>query len=128
MERLTIDAMLRSARRRLVRLTPAEADEASSQPGAVLIDVRTAENRLRQGRLPAALEISLNVLEWRLDTDSGSRHPGAPDLDGLPIVICEQGYSSSLAATRLQDLGFARATDVIGGFEAWRAAGLPIEP
>lgn len=88
--------------------------------GAHLIDVRTREQIERDGRLPGALELSLNVLEWRMDPDSSSRHPDAPPLDGVVIVICYEGFCSSLAAARLQAIGFHAATDVIGGFLAWR--------
>lgn len=125
MSRTTINETLRRARRRLNRLSAAEAHAAVTRAGATLVDVRTAENRTRDGRVRGALEIPLNVLEWRLDPDSPSRHPDAPGLGQLVILMCEQGFSSSLAAARLQDLGFASATDVIGGFEAWKAAALP---
>jgi rhodanese-related sulfurtransferase len=124
--RLVIDEMLRDARAMIDRVTAEDAFVASRDHEGVLVDVRLAEHRARHGRLAGALEISLNVLEWRLDPDSESRHPAAPSLDELIILVCEQGYSSSLAAARLQQLGFGRATDLIGGFEAWRAAGLPI--
>ncbi len=126
MRRVTVDQMLVQARSRLTRLTAALAYLAVSGSEAVLVDVRTPDNRARDGHLPGALEIPLNVLEWRLDPASSHRHPRAPDLDDLVIVICEEGYSSSLAAARLQDLGFNRATDVIRGFEGWEAAGLPV--
>lgn len=123
--RVTIDRVLADARARLVRLAPADA-LAATRTGARLVDVRTTEQVVDVGRLPDALEVGLNVLEWRLDPTSPSRDPRAPRLDDLVVVVCAQGYSSSLAAARLQDLGFARATDVIGGVEAWRAAGLPL--
>lgn len=125
MTRVTIDQVLHQARAGLTRLTAVDAYAAAYLGAATLIDTRTAENRTRDGHLPYALEISLNVLEWRLDPDSPSRHPAAPGLGRVVIVLCEEGYCSSLAAARLQRLGFARATDVIGGFAAWRAAGLP---
>jgi rhodanese-related sulfurtransferase len=98
------------------------------QRGACLVDVRTGEQIARDGRIPGALEISLNVLEWRLDPDSRTRHSRGPGLDDLIVVLCDQGFSSSLAAARLASLGFRRATDVIGGFQAWRATGLPVDP
>lgn len=126
MARLTIDDMLAEARYGLVRLPPARAYIAVRSEQATLVDVRTPDHRARHGRLPDALEISLNVLEWRLDPASKSRLAVAPALDDLVVLVCEQGYSSSLAATRLRQLGFLRATDVIGGFEAWSAAGLPV--
>ena len=122
----TIDDVLANARRRLRRIS---ADEAASehQQGALLIDTRTHEQRLRDGEIPGALVIDRTVLEWRLDPSSPSRIAEAKDHTVRVILICAQGYSSSLAAASLQDLGLLNATDVVGGFEAWRAAGLPIE-
>jgi rhodanese-related sulfurtransferase len=125
MSRMTIHEMLRQARVGLLRLSPAEAYAAIDDTSSLLVDIRTSEGRARAGRLPSAREISLNVLEWRLDPDSPSRIDDGPGLDDHVILICEQGYSSSLAAARLQRLGFVRATDVVGGFEAWLDAGLP---
>lgn len=124
--RVTIDDMLRQARHGLIRLSPQQAYRSLVAGGGVLVDVRTSDNRRRDGRLPDAIEIPLNVLEWRMDPGSPARHPSGPDLDDLVVVICEQGYSSSLAAARLQQLGFSHATDVKGGFEAWRTASMPI--
>lgn len=118
--------MLSLARAGLSRLTPQEAADVADA-GGTIVDVRTGEQIARDGRLPGALEISLNVLEWRLDPSSSSRHRDAPGLDDPVVLVCNQGYSSSLAASRLQSLGFTRATDVIGGFEAWRDAGLPVD-
>jgi rhodanese-related sulfurtransferase len=126
--RLVIDQMLQDARAVIDRVTAEDAFVASRDHGGVLVDIRLAEHLVRHGHLAGALEISLNVLEWRLDPDSDSRHPAAPSLDEWIILVCEQGYSSSLAAARLQQLGFGRATDLIGGFEAWRTAGLPVVP
>jgi len=125
--RRSIDQLLGDARLRLARLTPRTAHEAMLA-GATLVDVRTHEQLDQDGRISGALTIALNVLEWRLDPDSSSRHPEAPSLDDPVIILCNQGYCSSLAAARLQDLGFTRATDVIGGFESWRADGLPVAP
>jgi len=82
----------------------------------------------RDGGVPGALRIRRNVLEWRLDPDSGHRHPQAPGLDDQVVVMCDAGYASSLAAATLQQLGFAKATDLAGGFQAWRGAGLPVRP
>lgn len=127
MTRATIDSVLADARSRLVRLTPIETARAV-RAGARLVDVRTSEQVRDVGRLPGALEVGLNVLEWRLDPASASRHPGAPRLHELVVVVCAQGFSSSLAAVRLQQIGFARATDMEGGVEAWRQAGLPLLP
>lgn len=117
--------MLAAARAGLVRVSAAEA-HVRMRRGATLVDVRTTEQIAADGAVPGALQIGLNVLEWRMDPDSASRHRDAPQPEDDVIVLCAQGYSSSLAAARLQELGFSRATDVIGGFAAWRAAGLPV--
>jgi rhodanese-related sulfurtransferase len=125
MGRRTIAEILRDARASLRRLQPEEAFAAVSE-GAVLIDVRCESDRAVTGGIPGALAIPLSVLEWRLDPASESRHP-ALDGSGQVILICAEGYSSSLAARRLHDLGYDDATDVIGGFEAWAARGLPVD-
>lgn len=127
MTRATIDSVLADARSCLVRLSPVETSRAV-RAGARLVDVRTREQVREVGRLPAALEVGLNVLEWRLDPVSASRHPAAPRLHDLVVVVCAQGFSSSLAAARLQQIGFERATDMVGGVDAWRRAGLPLLP
>ncbi|MFC7597731.1 rhodanese-like domain-containing protein [Terrabacter sp. GCM10028922] len=115
----TIDEVLADARARLHRLTPEEADAARSR-GAVVVDTRPAAQREAEGELPFATVIERNVLEWRLDPASDAALPIAShDLE--VIVLCQEGYSSSLAAAALQDLGIHRATDVIGGYAAWRA-------
>ena len=117
----TVDDLLREARATLDRVTPQQASTELSE-GALLIDVRTETQRTTHGEIPGAVAIGLNVLEWRLDPASEWRLPQATDHDIRVIVCCQQGYSSSLAAARLQSLGLHRATDVIGGFEAWTAA------
>ena len=122
----TVQQLLDEARSRLRRLGPQEAAAALAQ-GAVLIDVRTGEQRTVQGEIPGALALPLNVLEWRVDPDSGHHDPRIGGRDTQLILICAEGYCSSLAAARLQDLGFEQATDVVGGFAMWRAAGLPVE-
>jgi len=96
--------------------------------GATLVDIRTDSQIARDGVVPGALVIGRNVLEWRLDPASDSRDPRAPGLEERVIVMCHEGYQSSLAAATLQQLGFALATDLDGGFQAWRAAGLPVDP
>lgn len=96
--------------------------------GALLIDIGDSDQRRRDGTIPGAPIIDRIVLEWRVDPDSGATHPAIPDLRTPLILICSQGYSSSLAVGSLLDLGAAGVTDVAGGFEAWRAAGLPIQP
>jgi rhodanese-related sulfurtransferase len=120
----TIASVLEKARAGLSRLTPGEAHLAVSA-GALLVDTRTPWQREAQGELPGAVVIDRTVLEWRLDPTSDARIPEAVDYDRLVIVVCRQGYSSSLAAAGLQSLGLWRATDVIGGVEAWLADGLP---
>jgi rhodanese-related sulfurtransferase len=117
---VTIDQMLEAARGRILRLTPAEAESARSS-GAVLVDIRPAAQRVA-GELPGALIIERNVLEWRFDSSSNARLPIA-DYDLQVIVVCQEGYTSSLAAASLQDLGLHRATDVIGGYAAWLELG-----
>jgi len=96
--------------------------------GATLIDIRSDSQVARDGTVPGALVIARNVLEWRLDPDGESRHARAPRLGDHVILMCDEGYQSSLAAGTLQQMGFKRATDLDGGFQAWRAAGLPVTP
>jgi rhodanese-related sulfurtransferase len=120
----SIAEILDDARTRLVRLGPLEA-HAALRDGAVLIDIRPAAQRAENGEIPGALIIERNVLEWRLDPRSDARLPFADSYD-LPVIItCQEGYTSSLAAAALQDLGLRRATDLDGGFKAWKEAGLP---
>lgn len=107
------------------RLTPAET-VAAVRRGALLVDTRTESQRREQGELPGALVIDRTVLEWRLDPGSGARIPEATGEDLEVVVVCRQGYSSSLAAASLRSVGLHRATDMIGGVEAWLAAGLPM--
>jgi rhodanese-related sulfurtransferase len=118
-----VDALLARARAELDRLMPHAAYDAV-QAGALLVDTRTAAQRGRQGDLPGALVIDRTVLEWRLDPSSRWRIPEADDPTRLVVVVCRQGYSSSLAAASLRQLGLD-ATDVVGGVEAWLDAGLP---
>jgi rhodanese-related sulfurtransferase len=128
MARVTINDLLASARARLDRVSPAEA-LAAVRDGAVLIDIRSERQRAADGVIPGSTFIPRNLLEWRVDPASGHGLPGlGDDLDRRLILVCDEGYQSSLAAATLQDLGFRRATDVAGGFQAWRAAGLPVEP
>ena len=121
----SIDEILAVARDRLARLTPAEA-HAACAAGATLIDIRPAAQRAAVGEIPGSVVIERNHLEWRLDPASDSRLPWVGGYDLRPIVICAEGYTSSLAAAALQDLGLNLATDVIGGFRAWREAGLRV--
>ncbi|MCX5120845.1 rhodanese-like domain-containing protein [Micromonospora sp. NBC_00362] len=119
-----IDALLEQARAGLHRLTPQQTVEAV-RGGALLVDTRTELQRREQGDLPGAVVIDRTVLEWRLDPASAWRIPEATGYDREIILVCRQGYSSSLAAASLQTLGLRRATDMIGGVDAWLAAGLP---
>jgi rhodanese-related sulfurtransferase len=119
--------LLAATRAGLERLTPAEA-LAALGAGGVLVDIRPESRRRSQGQISGSWIVPRNVLEWRFADDEGARDPRLPDRDGWPIVLCDQGYQSSLVAAELQRLGFARATDVIGGFDGWLADGLPVEP
>jgi rhodanese-related sulfurtransferase len=123
----TIDQLLEEARARLERVT-AEQAFAEQREGALLVDTRTYEQRREAGTVPGAIVLDRTVFEWRLDPASRWHLPEVADHDARIIVLCRQGYSSSLAAATLQELGLHRATDVIGGVEAWIEAGLPIEP
>ncbi|NMO55061.1 rhodanese-like domain-containing protein [Actinoplanes sp. TBRC 11911] len=124
---LSIDEILAAARTRLSRLDPHSVAAAVAR-GAVLVDIRPAAQRAESGEIPGAVIIERNVLEWRLDPRSEARLPFADSFDLEVIVHCEEGYTSSLAAAALQDLGLRRATDLAGGYVAWRAAGLPTIP
>ncbi len=119
-----VDGVLERARAGMRRLDPHEA-WAAVMGGALLVDTRTDRQRARQGELPGAIVIDRTVLEWRLDPRSESRIPEAVGYDVQVVVVCRQGYSSSLAAASLRAVGLHRATDLVGGVEAWLAAGLP---
>ena len=115
--------MLDAARARLRRLHAHEVP-APVRPGAVLVDIRPEAQREMEGALPAALAIERNVLEWRCDPTSEARLPQAVDDDVEWVVLCSEGYTSSLAAAALLDIGLHRATDVIGGYQALATAGV----
>jgi rhodanese-related sulfurtransferase len=115
--------LLEVARAGLDRVRPADL-AAAVAAGALVVDTRPVDQRVRDGDLPDAIVVDRNVLEWRLDPTSSSRLPLATDPDRPIIVVCNEGYSSSLAAATLQQLGLRRATDLVGGFQEWRAAGL----
>jgi rhodanese-related sulfurtransferase len=121
----TIDDVLEAARARLLRVDPRDA-AAAAKRGALLVDTRPVEQRRRDGEIPGALVVDRNVLEWRFDPASEHRLPEATGHDVEVILFCNEGYSSSLAAASLQDVGLRNATDLVGGFQAWRAAGLPV--
>lgn len=120
------DSLLATARLRLRRLSASEAREAHAA-GALLVDIRSAEQRLRDGAIPGAIPIDRTTLEWRLDPTSPFRVEAMRDIDVEVVLICAEGYSSSLAAASLLDMGLRHVTDVAGGFDAWRAAGLPVD-
>ncbi len=120
-----VTAVLAASRAGVGRLDPAGLLEAAAR-GALVVDTRTEAQRRRQGELPGAVVIDRTVLEWRLDPASPDRIPEARGYDLEVVVVCRQGYSSSLAAASLRAVGLARATDLIGGVEAWVAAGCPV--
>lgn len=122
---ISVDELLAHARARLVRLTATQAWSAS-RDGAFLVDIRPEFQRRTDGGLPGALPIERVHLEWRCDPASPARVPDATGYDVRWIIICDEGYASSLAAASLQGLGLRHATDVIDGFRAWRWAGLSI--
>jgi rhodanese-related sulfurtransferase len=121
----TVDELLEAARTRLDRVDAVRAASLVAE-GARLVDTRPQWQRADEGALPGALVVERNHLEWRLDPTSDARIPEATDHDVRWIVFCSEGYSSSLAAASLQDLGLRNATDLAGGFRAWKAAGLPV--
>ena len=123
----SVDELLADARSRLDRIGPLEAATRVAD-GAVLVDIRPAAQRAVEGSVPGALVVERNVLEWRFDPASDHRLPEATGYDVEVVVLCSEGYTSSLAADALRSLGLRRATDVVGGFVAWRAVGLPTGP
>ena len=125
---LSIEQVLSAARARLRRLSPDEAYKAVGKTEAILVDIRPEGQRAIEGSIAGALVVERNVLEWRFDPTSSARLPVANDHDLQVIVFCSEGYASSLAAAALKDLGLCRATDMVGGFHAWRATGLPFLP
>ncbi|GIG09795.1 rhodanese-like domain-containing protein [Catellatospora coxensis] len=120
-----IDEILAAARSRLTRLD-APAAAAAQRDGALLVDIRPVAQRAAHGGIPGALIVERNVLEWRFDPRSDARLPQAGRYDLPVVVFCQEGYTSSLAAAALQELGLHRATDLTGGYAAWQAAGLPV--
>jgi rhodanese-related sulfurtransferase len=125
--RVGLDDLVGLASGRIERLEPAAA-HAEMAEGAVLVDIRSEASRVREGVVPGALHMPRTVFEWRLDPASEWGSPHAPGVDQRVVVLCDHGFSSILAAATLVQLGFTRAADVVGGFEAWRDAGLPVAP
>ena len=123
---VTVEQLLDDARRRLRRLTPDQAF-AASRHGALLVDIRSEHQRERDGIVPGSRFVARNVLEWRLDPACPHRDDTLARPRERIILLCDQGFQSSLAAATLQRLGLRHATDVIGGFQAWRTAGLPVD-
>ncbi|WP_052032376.1 rhodanese-like domain-containing protein [Streptomyces viridochromogenes] len=121
-----IDELLERVRAGYERVEPREAYEAARAGDALLVDIRYAALRERDGLIPGALVVERNELEWRLDPQGSHRAPEATSHDLRVVVICNEGYASSLAVESLRRLGLRRATDLVGGFQAWRAAGLPV--
>lgn len=120
-----IDELLARVRSGYTRLDPREA-YAAFRTGALLVDIRYQALRDRDGLIPGALVVERNELEWRLDPQGSHRAPEADSHDLLVVVVCNEGYASSLAVASLHALGLHRATDLTGGFQAWRSAGLPV--
>jgi rhodanese-related sulfurtransferase len=123
---MSLDAHVAAVRARLDRLSPRAAARAAEQDGALLVDIRYGALRDRDGTIPGAVIVERNELEWRLDPDGAHRVPQITSHDQTVVLICNEGWASSLAAAVLQDLGLHAATDLDGGFQAWRAAGLPV--
>ena len=123
-----IDELLERVRSDLDRVEAADAYHAAQADEALLVDIRYAALRDRDGLIPGALVVERNELEWRLDPQGSHRAPEATSHDLRVVVICNEGYASSLAAASLRQLGLRRATDLVGGFQAWQAAGLPVTP
>ena len=123
-----IDELLERVRAGYERVGPRDAYEAARTGGALLVDIRYAALRERDGVIPGALVVERNELEWRLDPRGSHCLPEATSHDLRVVVVCNEGYASSLAAESLHRLGLHRATDLAGGFQAWREAGLPVVP
>jgi rhodanese-related sulfurtransferase len=113
-----VDRLLEDARRRLRRVEPEDL-QAAVDAGALVVDIRPVENRSTEGELPGAVVVDRNVLEWRLDPTSPDRIPEADDPERPVILVCNEGYASSLAAEGLQRIGLPNATDLVGGYRAW---------
>jgi rhodanese-related sulfurtransferase len=123
----SLDELLAEASARVDRLEPAAAF-AAMQEGALLVDIRSDRERQRDGVVPGSLHIPRTVLEWRLDREGAWRNPHVAGTGRRVLLLCDHGCSSVLAAATLVELGYPDAGDVIGGFEAWREAGLLVEP
>ena len=121
----TLEELLAAASARISRLEPRDAFAATTK-GALIVDIRSDEARRRDGVVPGSLHIPRTVLEWRVAPDSTTRNPHIRGPEQQLVLLCDHGYSTVLAAAELVDLGFATVGDVIGGFAAWKEAGLPV--
>ena len=128
MARTTVDDLLAAARARIAPRPGPEETLAALAEGALVVDLRSSDERRRDGVIPGSLHVPRSVLEWRADPESPWRNPMLGDVQRRVILVCAHGFSSSLAAASLRELGFEHATYLDGGFEAWRASGLPLRP
>ncbi|WP_246050837.1 rhodanese-like domain-containing protein [Nocardioides guangzhouensis] len=126
-DRAAIDALLDRARAGLDRVLPSDL-AAEMAAGAVVVDIRPVDQRMRDGSLPGAVVVDRNVLEWRLDPTCPHRLPLATGADVRYVLVCNEGYGSSLAAATLRELGLRRATDLVGGYQAWLALAAGTRP
>lgn len=124
--RRSIDTVLAEARARLQRLTPDDAWSVAQRLSGLIVDIRTPTDRVRDGVIPGSLHLPRTVLEWRVDPTSPRAHPAVGGYERLLVLVCNEGYSSSLAAVALQEIGFENATDIIDGIRGWERAGLPL--
>ena len=124
--RRSIDTVLAEARARLQRLTPDDAWSVAQRLSGLIIDIRTPTDRVRDGVIPGSLHLPRTVLEWRVDPASPRAHPAVGGYERLLVLVCNEGYSSSLAAVALQEIGFENATDIIDGIRGWERARLPL--
>ena len=125
-ERRTIDEVLSEARSQLHRWRPGKAWASAQNDEALIIDIRTPTDRVRDGVIPGSLHLPRTVLEWRVDPTSPRAHPAVGGYERRLIIVCNEGYSSSLAAVALHQIGFKLATDILGGIRGWRRAHLPL--
>ncbi len=124
--RRSIDTVLAEARTRLKRLAPDDAWVVSQRLAVLIIDIRTPTDRARDGVIPGSLHLPRTLLEWRVDPISPRAHPAVGGFERLLVLVCNEGYSSSLAAVALQEIGFVNATDIIDGIRGWERVGLPL--
>lgn len=122
--RRTAAELLAEARASIERIRP---EELAADPTRIVVDIRDSGDRAREGVIPGSTWIPRTVLEWRVDPTSELPHPAIADPDLPLVVVCNDGYSSSLAAATLREMGFGRASDLVGGFRAWKAAGMPVD-